>query len=209
MKRFETVVFDFDGTLADTLPLIFQVFQELIYHFTGRNASREDILKLFGPTEARLARQLFPHIPDEAVRYMLERYREGHDSLVKRLPAVNDTLHQLKKLGYHTAILTNKGRETLDLSLEKLGMKTLIDFSISGDDMINPKPAGEGLLSACKRAGSEPSRTLMIGDMDNDILCGRNAGVPTLAARWLHPGFFSIQADYSLERIEDLPGFLE
>lgn len=182
----KTVLFDFDGTIADTLPLIFYTFREVLWKYTGKKYSDEEIIAMFGPSEVGI---IGPRIDsgqrEAAIRDFHRLYDEKHSEFVKADPDVVKTLQFLQDRGLRLGIVTGKGRTSAEVSLQRLQFASFFEVIITGDDVDRPKPHPEGLWKAMQRLGAQPSETVYVGDSDADVLAGKRAGVQTVGVNWL------------------------
>lgn len=182
------VFFDFDGTVADTLPLSFRAFQEVFHRYDGRNVTKEEIIAMFGPSEEGILSQNLtrPESVPEAIRDYYEIYREGHESKeCSPNPEIIELLQDLQKQGLHLAIITGKGRKSYDISAQRLGLSSYFDVVITGDDVRKPKPHPEGIERAMELLGVNAEETVFLGDSSADIQAGKEAGLRTYGVQWL------------------------
>nr|WP_230199425.1 HAD hydrolase-like protein [Bacillus ndiopicus] len=143
----KAVIFDFDGTLANTLPICFYAFQSVFKQFDNRGLSADEIVKMFGPSEIGIIQENLQNSnKNAAIEYFYEKYSESHADFVKQNTEIQELLYHLKGLGIQIGIFTGKAQRSLDISLKKLSMDGLFDVMITGDDVVEPKPAPEGLL---------------------------------------------------------------
>lgn len=209
----QSVLFDFDGTLADTMPVIVAAFQQVFAEFEGRRLSWEQVIALFGPPEG----EIFKHRlrdPDQAAaalsRY-LQVYRELHPSRVVCAPEVPALLAELQRRGVPLGLVTGKGRTSAGISLAALGLQHLFTVVVTGEDVRRPKPDPEGIQLALEQLGTPPDQALYVGDMDADVVAGRQAGVTTIGAAW-YPGTghgFTVPPDHLFTRVADFRAYLE
>jgi HAD superfamily hydrolase (TIGR01509 family) len=190
MKRdYSLVLFDFDGTLADTLPLIYHVFRLLFREHAGRELTDREIFSLFGPTETGIIRKHFPTKDTESIiRQMHSLYDSEHEAFVKPHPGVLPMLHTIRGAGYKIGLYSGKSRITLDISLSHLGFGEYFLFTLSGDDVMRTKPHPEGVIRAAEMAETTPARVLFVGDSDHDTLSAVEAGATIAGAHWLPDG---------------------
>ena len=182
----KAILFDFDGTLAHTLPVCFEAFQEVFRRFDERELTNEDIISMFGPSETGIIRENLKHTDSSsAIELYYTVYSETHDKLVPHSPEIIELLGDLRRKGYQLGIVTGKAQRSLDLSLEALKMTSYFDVVITGDDVTNAKPHPEGIQQAMKRLGVTNEDTIYLGDSDADILAGIDAGVRTVGVYWL------------------------
>ncbi|WP_459503322.1 HAD family hydrolase [Bacillus sp. C1] len=202
-----TIIFDFDGTLADTLPLCYYSFQNVFQEFDNKALTDSDIRSMFGPSEVGIIHSnLISSDKEAAVEKYYKWYKEKHHEYVDTNIEISNLLLDLKKKGFQLAIVTGKARKSLDISLEALKLNSLFDCIITGDDVIKPKPDPEGIFHILNALNITKEQALFIGDSDADILTGKNVGVFTVGVQWL-PNYqspvFSVQPDYFINNIHD------
>lgn len=180
------IIFDFDGTLADTLPLCIEGFRQVFKKFNQQTLSDEAIVRLFGPSEKEIiVNNLYDRTQgDAAIAMYYQFYRDNHHAFVQIEPGIIKLLQDLKAASYLQAILTGKDKDSLDISLQIMGIADCFDTIIVNDGAIAPKPAPDGLLAILDAWQLESSQALFLGDMDADILAGAAAGVKTVGVNW-------------------------
>ena len=182
----KAIIFDFDGTLANTLPICFYAFQHVFKVFDNKDLTSNDIKEMFGPSETGIIRNNLSNInKEDAIEYYYEKYSEVHKSLVEINPEILELLNSIKAAEIKIGIFTGKAKRSLDISLKALDMEGLFDVIITGDDVINPKPHPEGLLKALSLLEVKNSEAIYIGDSDADIAAGIRANVFTIGVQWL------------------------
>ncbi|SDM89014.1 phosphoglycolate phosphatase/pyrophosphatase PpaX [Psychrobacillus sp. OK028] len=195
----KAVIFDFDGTIADTLPVCFYAFQAVFKEFDNKEVNSDEIKAMFGPSETGIIREnLVDSNHDKAIELYYEKYLEKHHDLVIDNEEINNLLQHLKREGYKLGIVTGKAERSLLISLECLNMKDLFDVIITGDDVDIPKPHPEGVNKALELLNVKNTEAVFLGDSDADILAGKQANVHTIGVHWL-PNYqtleFSVQPD--------------
>lgn len=189
----KAVIFDFDGTLANTLPICFVAFQHVFKEFDNKELTEEEIKAMFGPSETGIIREnLSNGNKDEAIEMYYKVYSQHHNRLVANDEEMNDLLTYLKESGFKIGIFTGKAKRSLDISLQALQMDGMFDVIITGDDVVQPKPDPEGLIKALSLLGIDKSQAIFIGDSDADIYAGVQANVLTVGVQWL-PDFHSLE----------------
>ncbi|HEK9100727.1 HAD family hydrolase [Bacillus pfraonensis] len=208
-----TIILDFDGTLADTLPLCYYSFQNVFQEFDNKILTDSDILSMFGPSEVGIIHSnLLSHNKEAAVEKYYKWYKEKHHEYVDKNIEIANLLLDLKRKGFQLAIVTGKARRSLDISLEALELDSLFDYIITGDDVIKPKPNPEGIFHVLNALNITKEQAVFIGDSDADILAGKQAGVLTIGVQWLsnyQSPEFSVQPDYFIESIQDFVPLLD
>ncbi|WP_025028923.1 HAD family hydrolase [Caldalkalibacillus mannanilyticus] len=205
--KYKTILFDFDGTLADTLPICFYSFQKVFQKYDNRELSNHDILAMFGPSEIGIIKQNLSNkmFVEQAIEDYYDMYHSKHSELVKPNEGIINMINDLKIKGISLGIVTGKARRSYEISINHLFGLDPFEISITGDDVLYPKPHPEGILKAIKLLDSSIENTLFIGDSDADIKAGIDAGVSTVGVNWLdnsHGSIFTYKPDYEYDRIE-------
>jgi pyrophosphatase PpaX len=184
--RIRAVLYDFDGTLADSTELIMRSYRHTMGTHLGQVPPDEDWLSGFGMTlESQLAR--FAH--DEAMAAaMLDTYRGFqdtiHDELLRPFPGAAETVAELERRGYRLAIVTSKHRRSAMRGMELCGIVSHFDVIVTPEDVKEPKPHPEPVLFALEKLGVAPEEALFVGDSPHDIAAGQAAGTRTAGALW-------------------------
>ncbi len=182
--RFATVLFDLDGTLADTIPLIVASYQHAF-----RTVLAEEV------TEARarawIGRPLLPALLEESPEHGVELdrvYREWNLAntarRIRRYDGVPELLEQLAAEGVTIAVATSKRRETARIALVAVGIDHLVDVVAALEDTTAHKPAPDPLLHAAASLGVDPAACAYVGDATVDVLAARAAGMSAVAVTW-------------------------
>jgi 2-phosphoglycolate phosphatase len=183
----DAVIFDLDGTLADTFPLIVAAWNVAMLAPTGRTFSADEVISRFGiPDEAMVQRELAqaPAVEVEAAwKSYIAHYENAH-ATVRPFPGIAHMLQALQDHGTPLGVMTGKGRATASISIGKLGWKKFFDSIVTGDDVLNQKPAPDGLLLAANELDVAPQRCAFVGDSPADINAGKAAGMFTIVAGW-------------------------
>ena len=188
------LLFDLDGTLADSIALILRCYRHTMLVHLGYEPPDEMWRRGIGiPLDAQLAG--FARTEGERVA-MRETYRAFqhtiHDRLVHPFPGVIDGLDAFSRRGLPMAVVTSKGREMAERTMRVCGLDGRINVVVTADDVSRGKPDPEPVLQALDRIGArDPQRVLFLGDAPMDVEAGRTAGVRTAAAAW---GAFSTEA---------------
>lgn len=207
----KAIVFDFDGTLANTLPICFYAFQNVFKEFDKKDLTSNEIKEMFGPSETGIIiNNLSNPNKEDAIEYFYTKYSESHKSLVEVNPDIFELLMSLKEAEIKIGIFTGKAKRSLDISLKALDMEGLFDVIITGDDVIKPKPDPEGLLKAISLLDVENSEVIYVGDSDADIVAGVKANVFTIGVQWLpeyQTSAFMEQPDSIIKSVMEFKSF--
>ena len=179
------LIFDFDGTLADTLPVIFGSFDYATEKVFGHKADRAPFIETFGqPLQPSLVRLYGEDAGNRICREYREFQELHHDQLIRSFPGVKETLASLKEQGLPLMIVTSKFSATCLRGLRCLGLETFIDGIIGADSVTKPKPDPEPSFKALELLGLPGHEVLLIGDTPYDLLSGREAGCHTAAVEY-------------------------
>ncbi len=178
------VIFDLDGTLADTFPLVVSAWNAALSSYAARAFTAAEVISRFGiPDPAMIRRELPPHLGDEAVERYHAHYEQNH-TLASTFPGVTDMLAAIQSRGLPMGIMTGKGRRSATITLAALGWERAFTSVVTGEDVARQKPDPEGLLAVAKQLGTEPRDCVFVGDSPADIGAGKNAGIRTIVAGW-------------------------
>lgn len=176
------VIFDFDGTLADTLPLCIRAFRSAIEPHLGRPVSDSEIIATFGPAEQGTIKQLIPHAYDEGVSTYLTYYEQHHAEYPTLFPGIQSLLDQLQMNGTQLALVTGKGEGSAAVSLRFYQLTAY--FSAFGYGDLETTSKTRNINRIVADWALPPGEVLYVGDAPSDIVACRQAGVPIAAAAW-------------------------
>ena len=186
MAELTTVLFDLDGTLIDSVRLILDSYHHtLAVHGL---APMDDAHWLAGlGTPLRV--QFRPWSEDaERLEAMIATYRDynltHHDAMVKPYPGAVEMVRAIRAAGYRTGLVTSKNRPGALRGLRLVGLEDAMELIIGPDDVKNPKPHPEPILTALEVLGEPATGALYVGDSVHDMESGRAAGVQTAAVLW-------------------------
>jgi pyrophosphatase PpaX len=179
----KAIIFDMDGTLVDTLPILLQVLQETFQRYGDRLVTHADIIAMFGPTEEGMIIQNVPEaVADEALEYFHARYRALHPASAQPFPGIVDLLQALRVRGIKTGVVTGKGARTAAVSLKAFGLEPYVDDMVSGSRVRGEKP--QSIHRILSDWGIKAAEAAYVGDMTSDIDAARQAGVQAFGAAW-------------------------
>lgn len=211
--RYPAVLFDFDGTLADSVRLIVDSFHHTM-RVHGLERRPDDFWVAGLGTPLRVQFRCFTDDPAE-IQQMIDTYRDWnlshHDASIRAYPGAVETVRQIRRTGRHLGIVTSKNRHGLERGLAVCGFDGLFDTLVTCDDLEASKPSPEPVQLALARLGAAPKDALFVGDSPHDVAAGRAAGCATAACLW---GPFSRDQvalegpDHWLESFGDLSGLL-
>jgi len=208
--HWEALLFDLDGTLADSIELILHCYRYTMRTHLGHEP--DDALWLAGiGTPLVMQLQAFARSPDELLA-MQETYRvfqrTVHDDMVRPYPGVCETVDGLARRGIRLGVVTSKHLEMTLRTLRVCGLDEQFDVIITPEDVTHGKPDPESVHVALDRLGVRSrERVLFVGDAPFDVMAGRAAGVRTAGALWGpfgHDGLRDAAPDYLLRTFAEL-----
>lgn len=185
----KTVIFDLDGTLADTsgdlIAAANHCFREMqVGDMLDPKRDQGTALR-GGRAMLRLGMERLGRAEDTAAidayyPVLLEAYREAIDTYTVIYPGALEAVDALKSRGIGVGICTNKPEGLAELLLSRLGVREAFASLVGADTLPVRKPDPEPLFEAARRAGGDPKRCILIGDSDTDRNTARAAGVPSV-----------------------------
>ena len=181
----QAVIIDLDGTLVDTAGEIAAALNRALEELGLASLGQKSVEVLIGRGVRSLVERALLQAEggalmdvDRAVERFEAHYAQTVGTDARLYAGVMPGLRRFAEAGIAMSVVTNKPRLFTELLLERLEVAEFFRGVIAGDDGFARKPAGDMLLAACERMGSDPARSLMLGDSDNDILAARAAGCP-------------------------------
>lgn len=210
-----TVIFDLDGTLADTSADLIAAANAC---FRGMGAG--DVLRpgadavTAGQGARAMLRLGLERLgrPDEALvdaQYpvLLAAYEAGIDRETTIYPGAVAAVTALRSAGFRTGICTNKPERLALILLDRLGLRGMFDAVVGADTFPVRKPDPAPYRGAVARAGGRVGRSMLVGDTDTDLRTARAAGVPVALVTFgpEGAGVAALAPDALLDRYADLP----
>ncbi len=178
IHSYQAVIFDFDGTLADSYAAI----ASSVNHVRAQRGLPALALAEVKRHVGRGPEYLLTHtVPDGKLTDDLACYRKHHPSvmfeLTQLLPGAQALVSELHRLGKKVGLCSNKPRLFSQKLLDHLGLAACFDVVLGVEDVPRPKPAPDMLLGAIEKLGLAAAQVLYVGDMTIDIQTARAAGV--------------------------------
>ena len=178
-----TVILDFDGTIADTKSLIVSTMQQTLSVLGLPARSDEACASMIGLPLRQTFTDLIP-MDDETADLCDKTYRElfmqnNKPGIVKLFPHVRETIAELYAMGIIITVASSRGRDTLVSFLDEMGLMMYISKVVSSQDVEQAKPAPDMVYVIMEHNEAEKEDVLMVGDTVFDIGMGKNAGVKT------------------------------
>ena len=189
-RRFNLIVFDWDGTLVDSTTLIGEALQHACRELGLPVPDDAAARYVIGLGLADAMKLVAPDLPPSRYPELGARYGEHYLAREREIPlfdGARELLAELDAAGYLLAIATGKTRAGLARSMARIGLDGVFHATRCADEGF-PKPHPDMLLHLMERLAVQPRATLMIGDTTHDLDLARNAGAEGLAVTYgAHP----------------------
>jgi len=184
---YDAVVYDLDGTLIDSIPLIMDSFHRAYERVMGAcPRTDEDIMSYIGKP---LATTFECH--DEATaKALVDAYLDHNEALLEEnavplIPGVRQMLSDIENMGCPQALVTSKREHAARITLDLLELNPYFEVFVFAEDTKHSKPAADPLVECARRMGiSDFSKILYVGDAMPDFLCAQNAGADFAFVGW-------------------------
>lgn len=186
LDGFEALVFDCDGTLADTMPAHFLAWSEVCRKY-GLSFSEERFYALGGAPAHKILKMLAAEqgveldadaVAHEKEHLFFDKYLDAAQP-VEPIVAIARRYHGVKPL----AVATGGIRKVIERCLTNLGIRALFDALVSCEDVAHHKPAPDTYLEAARKLGVDPSRCCAFEDTDIGLAAARAAGMTAIDVR--------------------------
>ncbi|MFZ7132223.1 MAG: HAD family hydrolase [Eubacteriales bacterium] len=207
----DTVIFDFDGTIANTNNLIINSFRHIFDDY-NKPWDESYIRSTFGePLRKVISRDFSAYDVDEVLTkyrgYQVNRF----NTEVFLYPTVTQTLACLYKKRIKMGIATSRTKDSTLKALDYFNVIHYFESVVAVEDVQNHKPHKEPLLKCIKELNSKSYTTLYVGDSKFDLECAKHAGVLPILVGW-HSNAQALAAEYDvkyvLNKMEDLTDLL-
>ena len=212
--HYKNILFDFDGTLADTREGIIRTVQGTLQHMSLPTADPDAVAKTIGLPLTECFRTATA-VPDSRVDEAAAIYRDIFPSLaldhITLFPGVLETLAFLRDNGTVMAIVSSRHHMSLDPLMTSLGVADFIPLchAYGEDENLHPKPAPDLALKALSALGIKADQTLVVGDTVYDLLMGKAAGCHTCGVTYGNQSrqqLLTAQPSHLIDRFADLLG---
>lgn len=214
--RARGVIFDMDGTLADSVDHYYRMACDIVESANAPPISRQKVCELMGSGAPDLLRKLLPpDFPDSEatlariVRERLPAWMRAGER-IEPLPGCVDLLHQLHARGHRLGVATSSSRALP--YLDRWGARPLFHAIVGREDVRRRKPHPDVVLHCLRQLDLEPNNAVYVGDSPIDIEAGRAAGLFTvgvLTGTSSRERLTSVSPDHILESAPELLGLLE
>lgn len=210
------LLLDLDGTLVDSMADLAGTLNELRDEFGYGPIPRDQVKAMVGDGVAKLVERGFDYGGEQTpeastmtslVTRFLEIYETRLTLETRPYPGVPETLTALRQNGWRLALCTNKPEVASRRILEALDLALLFETVSGGDSFAERKPAAGHLLDTLAAMAASSERAVMIGDGPNDLMAGRNAGLPVVLVSYGYSKMpvETLGADAVIDRFAALP----
>lgn len=214
-----TIVFDLDGTLIDSLPAIHIALNQVLAEENILTIEREQVKELVGFGAKWMVSQIHKNIGRpitqkklrELMALYLDSYMQNSAEFTHVYDGVYEVLTELNTAGVKMGICTNKPGVTTRPVLESLDLDHFFRAIISEDDVEQRKPHAQHVLETIKAVKGNISSSVFVGDSETDMLAAHNAGIPGICVTYgyCHVPYEDLNAKCLLSNFFDLPKALD
>lgn len=188
MNRYDTVLFDLDGTLLNTLDDLYHSVNHALKVMNFPARTLEEVRRFLGCGSKELCRRSAPEgTPDAKVEELHDQFRAHYSThssiLTAPYPGIMDLLDALKEAGIQQAVVSNKP----DAQVRVLCRQYFGDYvtlAVGDREGVRRKPEPDAVWAAMEEMGAEKPRTLYVGDSEVDVFTAKNAGLDCAAVTW-------------------------
>ncbi len=214
--RYDTVIFDLDGTLLNTLDDLTDSVNELMREEGCPQRTKEEIRDFIGDGVKKLMERSLPAgTPEREVLRCLSRYREIYlknmENQTRPYDKIPELLAKLKKMGVRVGVVSNKPDEATGKMCRSY-FPGLVDAAIGDNPDRRKKPEPDNVYEALRQLGAEKGKTLYVGDSDVDVITAKNAGLVCAGVTWGYRSRKTLEeagADYLVDDPDALAAILE
>jgi len=212
-KRFDLIVFDWDGTLMDSTSAIVKCIQAAARDLGLGVPDDRAAAHVIGLSLQDALKVAVPELDPKHYGRMVERYRHHYlarDHELTLFPGVREMLDELSRSGYFLAVATGKSRVGLNRVLDASRLLSLFDATRCADETFS-KPHPAMLHELTRELGQDLQRTVMIGDTTHDLLMARNAGTAGVGVHYgAHPAdeLAALEPEFGAASVEELHAWL-
>ncbi len=182
-RSYSTILFDLDGTLIDSVPVIVSLLQAFFAEYGGSAKTAAQIKDILGPPEEQILAARFGHKP---AAEFAARYREflRTQAASRSAPQLPEMMAALRRHGIPIGVITNKSAGLAEQSLQALRVEKFVDTLVAGDMGIPLKPAPDGVRHALRQLNGSAATALLVGDTLADKGAAGSSGVTFMHALW-------------------------
>ncbi|EKQ57003.1 MULTISPECIES: HAD family phosphatase [unclassified Clostridium] len=206
----KAVIFDMDGVIIDSEPIHFEVDMQTLKDL-GCNISFEELEKYVGTTNEYMITDLkrkynINQSVDEIIQYKVEMTKKKViESDLKPIEGIYELLLHLKRNNIPIAIASSSPRSFIEVVISKFEIKDYFNYIISGEEVLNGKPAPDIYFKAAKKLKVSPENCIVIEDSRNGVLAAKAAGMKCIGFKNVNSGNQDLsKADIIVKSISEI-----
>lgn len=204
--RWSTVLFDFDGTLANTIPLILASYRHTIATFGLAPADDDTIRSWIGRTLPDMFTELAGADAAPGLMAAYSAWQADHaEEYLEPYAGIDELVGELAAAGARMGIATSRRRDSAERLTRILGLHEHLPVLVAMEDTAAHKPAADPLLLAAERIGATPSEAVYVGDAVVDLAAARAAGMAAIGVTWGAGVPDALRAEPSVAVVETVP----
>ncbi len=210
----QLIIFDFDGTLADTTATILATYQAAIKEAGAQPRSEAECQATIGVPLEEGFRQLYPDYSEAEIAKCVDAYRRifivNKSKLIPKLyPGVMETLEKLHEMGIEMSVASSRSRWSLIEFCDENHISHFFKLILGADDVDHAKPDPEPVLKTLEILKKLPAEAIVVGDMPVDIAMGSGAGCKTVGVTYGNSNYEELEKAGATAVIDALPQLLE
>ena len=201
----KTIIFDFDGTIGDTLTLGIEIYNDIAHKFNCKQVELTDVPQL----QSKRPREI---MGDYNINYFnipfllwgIKKELGKRMDEVKAFPDMIETIRELKASGHRVGILTSNSKENVEKFLQINHVTDLFEFIYSGKHVFGKEKTMKKVL---KKEGIDNRGVVYVGDETRDVVASKKAGMPIVSVSWGYNNKEALQKldpEYLVDTTEDL-----
>jgi len=207
---FKFVIFDLDGTLADTEELILNSFRHTYESFEKTPMHDAHIKKTFGAPLMEVLKNEFGSDYEKAAQIYRSYHLDNFENYIRLFDGAIEILQELQTMNVTMGIVTSRLTHTTTKILKKYDIEKYFKFIVTADMTERHKPDPEPLLKCLLELGATKEHAVFIGDTLYDVACAKNAGIQSMLVGWSHinGSFGEIVPDYIINSYGDIKKYV-
>lgn len=207
----KAVIFDLDGTLIDSEKIVLGAYHHVLT-IHGEEYDEKTVRTYVGRTLEHSYAELVPSHDSKKLSIIHRDWQIKRKHLFQGYDGLEKLLKNLSNKGIKLGAYTSSSKLRTNAMFETIGINTYLDVVLCGDEVVNPKPHHEGVVTVAKKLNVKLEEVVMVGDAEHDILSGKNAGVITIGVTHGFGTKQSLQkagADYLVNNLNELQNLLQ
>lgn len=214
--KYDTILFDLDGTLLNTLDDLADSVNAVMQKEGHQQRTKEEIREFIGDGVKTLMERSLPQgTPEKEILRCLtmfrEIYRKNMCNQTKPYEGIPSLLKRLKEMGINVCVVSNKQDEATK-EICGLYFREEVDVAIGDNQERKKKPDPDNVYEALRQLGSDKDKTLYVGDSNVDVITAKNAGLVCAGVTWGYRSRETLQeagADYIIDEPDQLISLID